>query len=77
MRVAPVTVIQCIPTPGASVNDVWVGNMPLIQLTYGIDMPRPSIEQVAALGGQIQAAIDQAIANFELHWRSVSKGSVQ
>lgn len=77
MRVGPVTVIQCFPTPGASINEVYVVNMPLIQLTYPNELPRPTIEQVAALGGQIQAAIDQAIANFELHWRSVTKGSVQ
>ena len=77
MRVGPVTIIQAFPTTQASTNDIWIVNMPLVQLTYDINMPRPSIEQVAALGGQIQAAIDQAIANFELHWRSVSKGSVQ
>lgn len=77
MRVGPVTVIQCFPTTSASINEVYVVNMPLLQLTYDLNMPRPSIEQVAALGGQIQGAIDQAIANFELHWRSVSKGSVQ
>ena len=77
MRTSPVTVIQCFPTPGASVNDIWIVNVPMVQLTYGTEMPRPSIEQVAALGGQIQTAIDQAIANFEVHWRSVAKGSVQ
>lgn len=77
MRTGAVTVIQCFPTTSASTNEVYVMNMPLLQFTYDLSMPRPSIEQVAALGGQIQAAIDQAIANFELHWRSVSKGSVQ
>ena len=77
MRTGPVTVIQCFPTPGASVNDIWLISVPTVQLTYPIEMPRPSIEQVAVLGGQIRAAIDQAIASFEVHWRSVAKGSVQ
>ena len=77
MRTGPVTVIQCFPTPGASVNDIWIVNVPMVQLTFNAGMPRPSIEQVAALGGHIQSAIDQAIANFEMHWRSVARGPVQ
>ena len=77
MRTGPVTVIAAYPTPVASNNDIWLISVPTVQLTYLIEMPRPSIEQVAALGGQIQTAIDQAIANFEVHWRSVARGNVQ
>lgn len=77
MRTGPVTVISALPAPSGSINDIYVINVPMMQLVYPLGMPRPSIEQVAALGGQIQAAIDQAIASFEVHWRSVAKGSVQ
>ena len=77
MRTGPITVIQALPAPSGSINDIYVINVPTVQLTYPIEMPRPSIEQVAALGGQIKTAIDQAIANFEVHWRSVARGNVQ
>ncbi len=60
--------------PGGSGYAIIV---PQLGFLYPADGPVPTERQMAALAAGIQAAIDTAIASFEVHWLRETRGTKQ